>query len=182
MFKKKGLFLVIFLPISTLTSSEKNYNSYIIGTAAALFLGKLTYNYFNSHYIAPEQTIEQHQSTFKIIQSDIQYYYKLYRNDAQMSNWELKEMILDCNSKNQYPFLEYYTSLQQALLLLQKHRVIITTHINKIQLLKLKQEGKDLENQISKIISLIIILRMRIQMFKEYHEDCYYSNEKMSNS
>jgi hypothetical protein len=182
MLKKKGLFLIALIPFSTINPSEKNYNYYIAGIIGTLLLGKVTYNYFHNHHIPPKQTIEQCHSTFKVINADIQHYYKRYRNDAQMSNWELKEMILDCNSNNPYPFLEYYKSLQEALLVLQKHRITIAIQIDETRPLKLKKEGKDLAQQISKTVSLITMLRMRIQLFKEYHEDCYYFNEKMSNT
>jgi cellobiose phosphorylase len=106
-----------------------------------------------------------------------------------MSDWELKEMILD-NSEDQYPFLQYHTSLQQALSVLQKHHVTLTTQIAEIKkhekklqyknvALQLEQKGKDLEKQVSKTVSLVTILHMRIASFKEYHEDCYYWKEKI---
>jgi hypothetical protein len=170
-------------------ASEKHYD-HIKSAVVALIIGKLSYDYFY-HYITPEQTIEHCQSTFTAIQQDIHYYRKLYRNDAQMSNWELKEIIVDI-SKNPYPFLEYYTSLQKTLLLLQKHSLNITQQLYAIKkyekklhykniVLQLETEGKVLKNHISKLISLVTILKLKILSFKEYHEDCYYSQEKMGN-
>ncbi len=165
---------------------------YIAATAAALLIGKLWYDYFYNNSSTPEETIECCQATFSTIQQDIIHYQKLYNNDAHMSDWELKELILD-NSKDPYPFLEYYRSLQDALLLLQQHHATVTTHIAEIKkhekklkyknlTLQLKREGTNLEKQIAKIISLITILHMRIQSFKEYHEDCYYWKEKMGSA
>lgn len=186
------LFLNVYAPEINNDTTLSSYHYYITSTIAALIIGKLSYNYFQNHHITPKQTIQYCQSTFRIIQQEIQYYQKLYHNDVQMSDWELKEMILDNNTKP-YPFLEYYTSLQEVVLLLQKHRTTVTKQLVEIKkhekkipyknlILELEQEEKDLEHHISKMISSITILKMRVQSFKEYHEDCCYWKEKMGNS
>jgi hypothetical protein len=175
-----------------LPSSSYPTYYYITATVTALLIGKLAYDYLHNNDTTPEETIKCCQSTFNAIQQDIVHYHKLYYNDAQISDWEIKELILD-NSKDPYPFLEYYKSLQDALLLLQQHHATVTTHIAEIKrhakklqyknlALQLEKKGKDLEKQISKAVSLVTLLQMRITSFKEYHEDCYYWKEKMGSA
>jgi hypothetical protein len=186
---KQMKYFFVSLLFCNVYASEKNY-SYIAGTVTALVIGKLSYDYFYYHHVTPEQTILQCQSTFTTIQHKVQYYHTIHRNDAQISNLELKEKIVD-TSRNSYPFLEYYRSLQHILFMLRKHSVTVTQQLADIKkheknmqykslILQLETEGKNIKQYIAKTISLVIMLKMRIQSCKEYHEDCYYYEEKMS--
>ncbi len=187
---KQIRYFFLLLLFCNVCTSKAHCKYYIAGAITTLLIGKLSYDYFYNYYIIPEQTIECCQSTFRTIEQDVSHYHKLYHNDAHISDWELKELILD-NSDDPYPFLQYYRSLEQALFLLQKHHATITTQIAEIKkyekklqyknlALQLEKNGKDLEKQISKTVSLVTILHMRVASFKEYHEDCYYWKEKMN--
>jgi hypothetical protein len=187
--KQTGYFILSLLFLNTY-ASEKNYN-YVASTIVALIIGKLSYDYFHYHHISSEQTIQYCQSTFTTIQQEVDGYRKLYRNDAQLSNWELKEIIID-KSKDPYPFLEYYTVLQHVSSILKKNYVTVNQQLLDIKrhekqmhyknlILQLEVEGKKLKKYIAKTASLITMLKIRIQSCKEYQEDCYYCEKKMGN-
>ena len=180
---KKIEFIFLALTCLHISASEKKWFYYATATAAALIIGKLAYNYYQTPQITPQQIIKESNILFQEIEQDIQKYHDFYRYDAQMSDLDLKEMIID-NYKKLYPFLLYYRSLSDALSLLQRHLVTLSAqliHIKKYtkelaykkRLLQLAQQKQNLQKQISKIISLLISLKIRIELFKEYNEDCY---------
>ncbi|HEX4069281.1 MAG TPA: hypothetical protein VHX42_04230 [Candidatus Babeliales bacterium] len=183
---KKIIFSIILITFPTVTSEKKHFYYSIAGTIAAVIIGKVVYDHI--HYIPPEQIIQEWQSMLKTIQQDIDYYHALYKNDAHISNWELKEIIIETN-KQPYPFLRYYTAVHKALLLLQTYYVTVTEHLSEITkhekklsykkfILKLKLDGKNVQQRISQIISLLTILTMKLQSFQEYQDDHYYWKEK----
>lgn len=184
-------FIFVSLLFLNLSASEKNMPYYIAGAAAALVIGKLAYDYYQTHKITPQQIIDESQILFQKIKQDIKKYHDFYCYDAQMGDWNLKDMIIG-NYKESYPFLMYYKDLCHALSVLQKHLVTLSAqliHIKKYKkeleykklFLQLARQEKNLHKQISKIISLLTSLKIRIELFKEYNEDCYYSEQKIGN-
>ena len=183
---------LLFLNVYTSKANHNSLRYYIAGTITVLLIAKFSYDYLQKYCITSEQIIEQAQSTFSTIQKDLHYHQKHYKNDVQISDWDLKDSILN-SSKQPYPFLGYYKSIEKALLLLQQHYTTITNQLSTIQryknrsdhtniILELETEGKKLKQKLSKMITLIETVKLKIVSFKEYHEDCYYWKEKMGSS
>jgi hypothetical protein len=204
---KKTVSIFLFLTFSTITPSEKQWHTIlgspypiqwcIAGAATAIIIGKLSYNYYQTHQISPKKVIEDCQSLHTCIYQDVEQYYNFYHSDAQISDWDLKEIILD-NNKKTYPFLRYYTDLTKASLILDNHRIALSKQLADIDcykkqstyiknnrlkqtILQLETEGKYLLEQTAKIISLLIILKHRVKLFKEYTNDCYCWSQKNQN-
>ena len=159
-----------------------------------LTIGTLLYNYYQHKIINYEYIIQECRSLYKNIHHDVQHYHNLYHRDAQISNWDLKEMIID-NNQASYPFMTYYISLIKtsyhlhARLTALNKQLIKITHYKKqlytnkysekkaylqemFQLLEMK--GKELKKYIIETITLIIILKNKLKLFKEYHNDCHH--------
>lgn len=183
--KKVEFIFLLLLFLQIFSSEKKSMPLYIMGTATALLIGKLAYNYYQTHHINPEQIIEESQNIFTTIEQENQKYYDLYYNDSRISDWDLKAMIIK-NNTTPYPFLMYYITLCDTLYLLQKYLVTISRQLIKIETYKknlkyknaflyLETKGKKNYQHISTTISFMTSLKIRIQLFKEYNEDCYYS-------
>lgn len=204
---KKTVFIFLFLTFSTITPSEKSWYTIlaspyplqwcIAGAATALIIGKLSYNYYQTHQISPKKVIGNCQSLYACIYQDVQTYQNFYHSDAQISDWDLKEIILD-NNKKTYPFLKYYTDLTKASLILDTHHIALSKQLAEIDcykkqatyiknnrlkktILQLETEGKYLLEQTAKTISLLIILKHRVKLFKEYNNDCCHWSQKNQN-
>lgn len=166
---------------------------YIAGAVAALIIGKKLYDYYKDCSLTHEQCIEKCQTMYKKIYQDTKNHHHFYQEDARLSDWDLREIILH-NNQETYPFMIYYSSITQACLTLQAHlltlkkqfmeidkhtqqlRYTITSDITAHQqemLLQLEMEGKDLQNFIIKTITLMMILKNKVKLFKEYNDDCY---------
>jgi len=193
---KQTGFICLSLAYLNTSASPENIPLYVIGAATTLIMGKLAYNYYQIHYttppvtpqITPQEFFENCQLMFKKMEQKIQQYHNCYHNDAHMSDWDLKEMIMG-DHKNPYPFLTYYTSLHDALSILQQHHIIlkkqlteIPTYTQQVPYEKLRREleteGNNLYHHISTTIAFMTSLKIRIKLFKEYHEDYYYWEQK----
>lgn len=165
----------------------------IIGATTMLAVGILSYNYYYNHIINYEHIIEDCRLMYKNIYQDIQKYYNFYYSDVQISNWDLKEIIVD-NKLTSYPFMAYYTSLIKSTCHLRNHLTTLHKQLIKIgtyrkqlsthkpsetrvslqeMFRQLEMKGKQLKEYTVKTITLIIILKNRIQLFREYHNDCH---------
>jgi len=143
--------------------------------------------------VTHEQFIENCQLFYQQIYPDIEYYRNFYQSDVQISDWELKEIIL-YNNQETYPFMIYYTSLTCAYYALEKHLLNLnnqliqidkhkkqlfykqkskTTDHLKEMLLQLKIKGKHIQKYTIKTIIVISILKSKIKLSKEYNDDCY---------
>jgi len=199
--KKIGLTLLFCVFLNTSAFAEKSWYTIFVenplpfltaGTITTLILGKIAYNYYQTHWETHEQLIEYCRSAYKQMHDDVQSYHHSYANDVKLSDWELKEMILE-NSKKLYPFMTYYASLTRATWRLKKHLATINAQLKKINnhkrqffytdktertihlekmLLQLEMRGKYLHNYITKTMCLVSTLKKRIKLFREYNEDC----------
>lgn len=162
----------------------------IAGAAAALVIGEIAYNYYQGHRVNSEQTIKNCRSIYQHIYQDAYQYHHFYQKDAQVSDWELKEIIMH-NNKETYPFMTYYSSLIEAYLTLEEHLLIldnqltiIDTHKKQLyynaakraarqQLIQLETKGRQIQEYTLKTVTLLIILKNKLQLFKEYNDDCH---------
>lgn len=192
----------LLLTFSTISASETPWHTilsqypmqcYIAGAITTLIIGKLSYNYYQNHQETPELVIENCRSTYKNIYQEVQNYYSFYRSDVQISDWDLKEIIIN-NNQEPYPFMTYYKSLTRAswnlhnhlatlvkqLIKIDKHKKQLrvnrhsenTAHLREL-FLQLEIKGKYLQEYTIKTITLIMILKNKIKLFKEYNDDCH---------
>lgn len=185
---------------NTLTS-EYPVQCSLIGATAALILGTLSYNYYQNTMLNYEQVIENCRLKYKTIYQNVQKYHNFYYSDVQISDWDLKEIIVD-NKEEKYPFMAYYTSLMKTSYHLRKHlnalnRQLTTIDTYQTQLslkpcseksaylqelfLQLSIKGRQLQEYIMETISLVVILKKRIKLFKEYHDDCHHWSQITKN-
>ena len=198
---KKIRFVFLLLTISTTSFTESWHSTlsqyspqcYIAGTITALIIGKLSYDYYQAHVVTCEQFIENCQSTYQKIYPDVEYYHDFYQSDVQISDWELKEIIL-YNNQEMYPFMAYYIALTQAHYTLAKHLANLNTQLMQIDkykkllfykkksdtnnhlekmLLQLKIKGKHIQEYTIRTITLVSILKSKIKLSREYKDDCY---------
>jgi hypothetical protein len=199
--KIKSIFLLVIFFNASAMIEKSWYNTFIenslqwsiAGATAALIIGKISYNYYQTHLLTHEEFIQNCRSMYKKMYQEIQYYHNFYRNDAQMSDWELKERIFTSDQKEPYPFIIYHASLAKSAWVLKKniltlhdqlkkindhqkkllnsYRTETTAHIEEL-LLQLTIRGKCLQEYIVKTITLVTILKKRIKLFKEYTDDC----------
>ena len=198
----------LLLTISTTSFTESWHNTLsrystqccIAGTITALIVGKLSYDYYQAHAATYEQLIKKCQLTYQKIYPDIEYYHNFYHSDVQISDWELKEMIL-YNNQEIYPFIAYYAALTCAYCTLQKHLLNLNNQLTTIDtykkqllykkksettdhlqemFLELKTEGKRMQKYTIRTITFITILKSKIQLSKEYHDDCYNWRQAIS--
>ena len=200
--KKIGSIFLLCIFFNTSTTTERPwYNActetqlpwLIIGAVTALILGKISYNYYQSYPQPHEQCIENCRSIYKKIHQDIQYYHNFHCHDVQISDWELKEIIVQ-NQQTSYPFIAYHSLLAKSSWVLKKHLATVKNQLKKInrhkkQLISHKQSestahlkenflqltirGQQLLEYTIKTITLVSILKKRIKLFKEYNDDCY---------
>ncbi len=195
-----SVFLVLTFSINSSTEkpwyevliSEYPIQCYIIGATAALVIGTLSYNYYQAYTLNHEQLIEDCRSIYKNIYNDVQNYHDFYRSDVQISDWDLKEIIID--NQESYPFMMYYKSLIESSYRLHNHLVTLNKQLTKIDahkkyllahnhsettvhlqemFLQLEIKGKQLQNYTIETITLVMILKNRIKLFKEYNDDCH---------
>lgn len=200
----------LLLTISTVSFTENWHNTLskystqccIAGTITALIIGKLSYDYYRTHVITHEQFIENCQILYQKINSDVEYYHHFYQSDVQISDWELKEIIL-YNNQETYPFMTYYTVLTQAYGTLKKHLICLNNQLTLIDkykrqllykkksetinhleelLLQLKTKGKHIQEYTIKTMTLVSILKSKIKLSKEYNDDCYNWAHAQQNS
>ena len=173
--------------------SKSNLLWLTAGATTALVIGKISYNLYQT-YVAPhEQFIENCRTFYGTLHKDIQACHNAHYNNAQMSDWELKEIIIQ-KYADPYPFITYHALLTKNSWMLKKHvtnldkqlkqitlhkRQITTGHATESTahveelLMQLEIKGSFLQNYITKTITLVTILKNRVKLFKEYSEDCY---------
>lgn len=172
--------------------AQHNQTSYIAGAlATSIIVGALSYNYYQKNILSLENFIENNDFIYKKIYQDAHRYHNFYQSDAQISDWDLKEIIL-YNNRETYPFMRYYSSLMQTSLILYRHILTLdkqlmeihqykyklsyqkqSAHIEQLQktLEQIESNEKNLRNFIVTIITVIIVLKNKIKLFKEYHDD-----------
>ena len=192
---------IVLLSFSTIVSTENPWHYtfskypvqwFMAGATTALVIGKISYNYYQSYGTTLEQAIENCREMYKNIYCNVHHYNHMYQSDAKISDWDLKAIILD-NNQDPYPFMTYYTSLTKTIWNLHNHvsnitkqLIIIDTHKKKLlinhrsektvylteMLIHLETEGKLLQQYTIRTITLMVILKNRIKLFKEYNDDC----------
>ncbi|HLW72692.1 MAG TPA: hypothetical protein VKR54_01455 [Candidatus Babeliales bacterium] len=173
------------------TISPHHMGWYVAAATTALIIGKIAYNYYQGDLVNSEQTIKNCRSLYQQIYQDTYQYYHFYQRDAQISDWDLKEIIMH-NNKQAYPFMTYYSSLIEAYLVLKEHLSVLDNQLTTIdihkkqlyyntakraarqQLIQLETKGKQIQKYILKTITLLIILKNRLQLFKEYKDDYHH--------
>ena len=159
----------------------------------ALVTAILSHNLYQTYVIPHERFIENCRTFYGTLHKDIQASHAIHYNNAQMSDWELKETIVE-EYGNPYPFITYHALLTKNCWKLKKHLTdlhklikqinihknhLATTHTTesthhiKELLVQLEVKGMFLQNYIIKTTTLIMILKNRIKLFKEYSDDCY---------
>lgn len=201
------ILLLIFSTTHTTKTAGNNtpFSQYpilccIVGTAVALIIAKFSYNYYQTYTVTPKQTIENCRLTYKKISQEVQEYHIFYQSDVKVSDWELKEIILDSN-KTSYPFIAYYTALIKTSWILHKHHEALTKQLREISkhvqrlannksentdhqketLLHLTDEGISLQEYTVKTIRLIKILKNKVKLFQEYTADCHNWSQAIRN-
>ncbi|HSC25062.1 MAG TPA: hypothetical protein VLB80_02495 [Candidatus Babeliales bacterium] len=196
----KKIKLIILLTIFTIihladaTSPTKHlqypFYYYLAGAATSFIIGKIIYSYYQTYNMTHEQIIENWRLTYKSIYKDVQNYHNFYQSDVQISDWDLKEAII-YNTQEKYPFMTYYSSLIKASWHLNKHLVALNNQLIEINnhqkkmsqnysennihlqevLLQLEKKGKYLQEYTLKTLTLLMILKNKIKLFKEYNDD-----------
>ncbi|HLJ30878.1 MAG TPA: hypothetical protein VKU36_00440 [Candidatus Babeliales bacterium] len=192
--------LLLFL-YSSLYSSEKPWyhtittqhpSAYSLAGTFTVLCAATFFYYYHRNIPHAEYVIEECRKSYKTIAQDIRRYYDFYHADAQMSDWDLKTIILEYHAKP-YPFMTYYKSLIKDLYHLHNHLVTLNKKLQEIghckqkihnskhseqtdylkeMLFQLKIKGKQLQIKTIETITLIIILKNRLKLFKEYNDDC----------
>jgi hypothetical protein len=173
--------------------AHNNGTLIVAGVAAACIIGKAAYNRYYSQSPSYEQCIDNCRTTYKNMLQEIDHYHKLCYSDAQMSDWELKEIIMN-NNKETYPFINYYAQLVKNAWALKKCLNTIAKTIQQInesarhltlygktehtihleeKFVQLAAQGKNLQEYALRTLSLVSILHKRIKLFREYSDDCY---------
>lgn len=173
--------------------TENNVSWLLGGLTASLIVGKIAYNYYQTNFSSREKIIDETRSIYKKVYQDVYYCHNYYKNDLQISNWDLKELILH-NNNEPYPFMTYCLSLVKRAWKLRKH--LLTLHIQLIRISKHKKllrrnnsdtcshieemlvqleiKGKYLQKYTTETIILMRILQERVKLFKEYDDDCHH--------
>ena len=192
--------LLLFFYSSAYSSEKPWYQSISVpyysdySLVSAFTILGITAFFYYYHYKMPqaEYLIEECRKSYKTIAHDLQRYYDFYHADAQMSDWDLKTLILEYHAKP-YPFMTYYKLLIKDLYHLHNHLVTLNKKLQEIgyckqkihnskhseqtdyikeMLFQLKIKGKQLQIKTIDTITLIIILKNRLKLFKEYNDDC----------
>lgn len=162
-----------------------------IGGISTLIIGiTIVYKLYHA-YKSDEQFIKNCRSLYKNIQHNNQYYHNFYYYDAQLSDWELKDIIIK-NSQDSYPFIAYQTALTKATWTLKKYLLELNNQLLAIErllknlridsentdclkenFLRLYTKGTNLQKETTKVITMIAILKKRIELFREYANDCH---------
>jgi hypothetical protein len=192
-------------------SPEDNWRTYgaketiiasTIGTATTLLIGKKLYDLYLTYFWSNKNVMQHCNALYKKIYTTIQNNKNTYQNNSQLSDWNLKEIIYAQKNNSPYPFMAYHSSLTQSLYTIKKQLRTLQKELNylhkrkqqlvayKIQkysymikmLTRLEIKGHMLEAHLYKIQSMIIILKNRIALFKEYNNDyqnwLYEKNKK----
>lgn len=175
------------------TFTQHNLLWLAAGVTSALIIGKVSYSLYQAYVIPYEPFIEKCRTFYGTLHKNIQACHREHYNNAQMSDWELKEAIVE-KYGNPYPFITYHALLTKNCWLLKKHLAdlhklikqidihktqLVSTHATesthhiKELLMQLEIKGMFLQNYIIKTTTLIMILKNRIKLFKEYDDDCY---------
>ncbi len=173
--------------------AQNNGTLIVMGIAATCIIGKTAYTMYHNQRPSYEQCIDNCRTTYRNMLQEVDYYHKLYYNDAQTSDWELREIIVN-NNKEAYPFITYYAQLMKNSWALKKcvatinktiqqidqdarHFTLYGTTENTIHLeekfIQLASQGKHLQEYALRTLSLVIILQKRIKLFREYNDDYY---------
>lgn len=167
--------------------NKKNILFGVVGTATAFIIGKLLCIAYYDYVWPTQSLINYYQTAFKKIEKTITCYKNSYEIDAQMSDWELKEKICTKNTDS-YPFMTYHTFVVDVLYELDLHlntvnkswqRIVYRKkHSTDLALLEtltqLELQSLQLKKQLTRMISLLSLLKNRISLFQEYKDDYYY--------
>lgn len=203
---QKNIFLSLFMffivtTITPICASNKFFSKKIvivglIGTATIIMVGKLLYEAYFDYFWPDNDMITYSNQLFKKATTQLEQHKTCHENDAQLSDWDLKERI-GGNYLASYPVLYYHTQLSQALYELNTAindvKKSVTRIRYKINCLKkttspdhestlktciaLEIEGSRLQQHLQKTIALLTTLKNRIALFPEYDHD-YYSFQK----
>ena len=111
--------------------------------------------------------------------------------DSQLSDWDLKESICAHNNDSSYPFMAYHSSLTQSLYTIEEHMRTIKTELTRLHnrkeklqknttnkhthiietLIRLELQGNQLEALLYQTQSMMIMLKNRIALLREYNDD-----------
>jgi hypothetical protein len=170
--------------------TKKNILFSIVGTATAFVIGKLLCVAYYDYMWPTQSLINYYQTAFKKIEKAITCYKNSYEIDAQMSDWELKEKICTKNTGS-YPFITYHTFVIDALYELDFHlntvhkswqRIVYrkkySTDLALLETLtQLELQSLQLQKQLTRMTSLLFLLKNRISLFQEYKDDYYHSKQ-----
>jgi hypothetical protein len=172
----------IILGLATITSL------YIVGKIVRYMYSPSSRNHSNNS----NTIIEQCRTNYQKISSEIQTYQETYQSDSQLSDWDLRELISQ-NQDNHYPFITYHTIIMQELFKVKRYMAIMQHELKEISkqkelleqyhsaektpllesLSQLETQGKMLAVFVSKIHTILLILKYRVELFKEYTNDYY---------
>ena len=172
--------------------SSKNLPWIIAGSAAATcIIVKIAQRIGQNKPLSYENFIKECRCLYKQVDHSTQRLYNAYRQEAQMSDWQIKEIILN-NNHAPHPFVMHYNSLCKVSWQLKQNLHKINDQIAAInsrtrqlstgtrmdylfyfeeKFLQLAIRGKLLQENILKTLSLVSILKKRIKLFKEYNDD-----------
>ena len=206
-----ALFITLAINNHSNLYAEHNWHNYVtketiitstLGTVATLLIGKQLYDIYTNHFWSNKNVIQHCNIMYKKVHATIQHNNNAYQNDSQLSDWDLKESIYTQKNNSSYPFMTYHSSLTQSLYAIEKQMRIIQTEINYLHkrkqqlttyslqknshlleiLTRLEMQGHLLEAHLYKTQSMIIMLKNRIALFKEYNNDyhnwIYEQNKK----
>jgi hypothetical protein len=206
-----AFFITLSANNHSILGAEYNWHNYAtketiiastLGTAATLLIGKKLYDIYTNHFLSNKNIIQHCRAMYKKIYAIIQHNNNAYQNDSQLSDWDLKESIYTQKKNSPYPFMAYHSSLTQSLYAIEQQMRTIKTQINDLHkrknllstygmqknsciieiLTRLEIQGHMLEALLYKAQSMIIMLKNRIALFKEYNNDyhnwIYEQNKK----
>ena len=206
-----ALFITLAVNNHSALRAEYNWHNYVtketiiastLGTAATLFIGKKLYDAYLTFFWSNKNVIQHCRTMYKKMYAAIQHNNNAYQNDSQLSDWELKESIYTQKNSSPYPFMAYHSSLTQSLYGIEKQMRAIKTEINYLHkrkellnsynthkhsymieiITRLEIQGHMLEAHLYKTQSMIIMLKNRVALFKEYNNDyhnwIYEQNKK----
>lgn len=205
------LFITFAINNHSALSSKDNWHTYgtketiiasTIVTATTLLIGKKLYDLYLTYFWSNRNVMQHCNALYKKIYTTIKNNKNTYQSDSQLSDWNLKENIYAQKNNSPYPFMSYHSSLTQSLYTIKKQLRTLQTELSylhkrkqqliayKIQkysymievLTRLEIKGHMLEAHLYKVQSMIIILKNRIALFKEYNNDyqnwLYEQNKK----
>lgn len=197
--------LLIFTSVPSVSTNqfpnllaENNLKWTVAGITTLAISAVVAYKAYQS-YAWHDQFIKNSQYLYKIIHQDSQHYHSLYYYDAQLSDWELKDVIIK-NSQAPYPFIAYHSTLTKAAWVLKKHLIELNSKLKKIErivknlhiesekseclkenFIRLYTKGTNLQKTITKVITMIAIIKKRIELFREYSHDCHNWSQSEAN-